>query len=260
METIKWNYFQYRKVHGYPIYVRFKEEELNSKYTHVLNEMGFTSLNDSEVKKIQLTVLHTRVLSIQHASSRLQQQISGPELLDKYGHESLSIQMGMPVYTYRKVGLMGLPPAKTLWELALHPEIPHADHMVGLRILLVRFLAQALAGQGVLCYWGTLKDDAVVIMRQAQSFGEAVVIDISKRIIFSNGGEMKLGSSLKIIRRDKDIKSPLNMSREDLIGFMSVSSCLLSFTGITAAMKKSIYDLSLNTRGSYAVSENGMNL
>jgi hypothetical protein len=50
------------------------------------------------------------------------------------------------------------------------------------------------------------------------------------------------------------------MSREDLIGFMSVSTCLLSFNGVTPAMKKAIYDLSVFTSGSYAVTENALNL
>lgn len=260
MDTIKWSYFQFRRSYDYPIYIRFKQEEVNPKYTHVLTEMGFSPLNDVDTKKIQLNKMHTRILSIVMASARLQQLITGSDLLDKYGPESLAIQLGMPVYTYRKVGVMGLPIGKTLWDLALHPEISHTDQMVGLRVILVRYLAQALAHQGVLCYWGTVKDDTVIMMKQIQSFGEAVIIDVNKRVVFSNGGELKLGSSLKIIRKDKETKTQLNMSREDLIGFLSVSTCLLSFNGISAPMKKAIYDLSAHTSGTYAVSESALNL
>lgn len=260
METTKWTYFQYRKNHDYPVYVRFKQEELNPRFTHLLGEIGFNSLNENESKKIQLHRPHTRILTVQEASSRLQQQICGSDLLDKYGQESLSLQMGLPVYTYRKVGLMGVPTNKTLWDLAIHPNISHTEQMVGLRVILVRFLSQALAEQGVLCYWGTVKDDAVIIMKQAHSFGEAVLIDLNKRAIFSNGGEIKLGSSLKIIRKDKDAYTASGMSREDLIGFLSVSTCLLSFNGITHTMKKAIYELSSRTTGSYAAPEQAANL
>lgn len=260
MESTKWSYFQYRKNHQYPIYVRFKQNELNAKFSHLLKEMGFSELSEPETKKIQLNKLHTKILTIQEASSRLQQQIYGSDILDKYGPESLSLQMGMPVYTYRKVGVMGLPRSKTLWDLAVHPEISHTDQMVGLRIIFVRFLAQALADLGVLCYWGTVKDDTVIVMKQNQSFGEAVLIDLNKRVVFSNAGEMKLNSSLKIIRKDKELKYGSNMSREDLIGFLSVSTCLLSFNGITHPMKKAIYELSSTASGSYAASENAQNL
>jgi hypothetical protein len=260
METTKWNYYQYRKGYDYPIYVRFKQEDSNPKFTHILNEVGFTALAEAETKKIQLNKIHTRILTIQQASARLQMQLTGSDILDKYGPESLSIQAGMPVYTYRKVGVMGLPIGKTLWDLAVHPEILHTEQMVGLRVILIRFLAQSLSYQGVLCYWGTVKDDTVIVMKQAQSFGEAVLIDMNKKVVFSNGGEMRLGSTLKIIRKDKEVRTPLNMSREDLIGFMSVSTCLLSFNGVTPAMKKAIYDLSVFASGSYAVTENALNL
>lgn len=259
METVKWNYYQYRKNHGYPVYIRILLEDMNPKFTHILNEMGFNSLSEQEVKKIQLQKTHTKLLTIQKASARLQLQINGSDLLDKYGSESLSLQGGMPVYTYRKVGVMGVPAGRALWDLALNPEILHTDQMVGIRIILVRFLAQALAEQGILCYWGTVKDNAVIIMKQAQSFGEAVFIDVNKRCIFSNGGEIKFGTSLKIIRKDKEHVSG-HLSREDLIGFMSVSTCLLSFTGITPSMKKSIYDLSSYASASYACAEMTANL
>lgn len=260
MEATKWSYFQYRKNFSYPVYVRFKQEELNPKFTHLLTELGFNNLNESEAKKIPLHKLHTKILTIQEASARLQQQIQGSDLLDKYGSESLSLQLGMPVYTYRKVGIMGLPLGKTLWDLALHADLSHTDQMVGLRVVLVRFLSQALAEQGVISYWGTVKDDTVIVMKQLNSFGEAVFIDVNKKVIFSNGGEMRLGPSLKIIRKDKEVQTGSNMSREDLIGFLSVSTCLLSFTGITSSMKKSIYDLSSYASGSYAISEKVMNL
>lgn len=260
MEATKWTYFQYRKNYDYPVYIRFKQEELNPKFTHLLSEIGFNTLTEVESKKIQLQRPHTKILTVQEASSRLQQQIMGSDILDKYGSESLSLQMGLPVYTYRKVGVMGVPMNKTLWDLALHPEISHTDQMVGLRVIIVRFLSQALADQGVLCYWGTVKDDSVVIMKQAHSFGEAVLIDLNKKAVFSNGGEMKMGSSLKIVRKDKEVSFASTMSREDLIGFMSVSTCLLSFNGITPSMKKAIYDLSSRATGTYAVSEQVANL
>lgn len=260
METTKWTYFQYRKNHQYPIYVRFHEEDLKGKFNHLLGEMGFAALTEPESRKIPLQKLHTKILTIQEASARLQRQITGSDLLDKYGSESLSLQMGMPVYTYRKVGVMGLPASRALWDLAVNSELAHTDQMIGLRVILVRFVSQALADLGILCYWGTVKDDTLILMKQNQSFGEAVFIDTSKKMIFSNGGEIKFGQSLKIIRKDKEMNHKVVMSREDLIGYLSVSTCLLSFTGISHSMKKAIYDLSSYASCSYSVNENMANL
>ncbi len=260
MEKTNWHYFQLKKNHNYPIYLRFKEDELHQKHTHLVTELGFTLLTDSESKKILLHRSGTKILTVQAATPRALQLINISGSLDKYGHESISLQLGTVAYTYRKVGSMAMPHAKTLWDLALSQEISQTDQMVGLRVMLVRFLSQALADEGVLSYWGTTKDDAVIIMKQAHSFGEAVFIDLGKKIIFSNGGEMKIGGSLKIIRKDKETATSSLMGREDLIGFLSVSTCLLSFKGITPAMKKSIFDLSRLAQGSYAVTESRTNL
>lgn len=260
METIKWNYFQFRKHYGYSVFIRFRQDELNPKYLHLLNELGFNELSEVESKKIPLQKTSTRLLTIQSASARLAAQITGSDLLDKYGHESLSLQGQIPVYTYRRVGIMALPAMKNIWDLALHQDISHTDQMIGLRIILVRYLSQALSEQGVLCYWGTVKDETVIVMKQLQSFGEAVFIDTTKKAIFSNGGEIRLGTQLKILRKDKDVKISSPMNREEIISFLSVSTCLLSFHGISNAMKRAIVELSASTTAHYAASEGTINL
>lgn len=259
MQNPKWYYFQFRKPHDYPIYLRFKEDELIPKFSHLLSELGFSQLTEIESKKIPLQRSHTRMLTVQLASTRLNQQMSGSDL-DKYGSEVLSIQGGIPVYTYRRVGVMALPTSKTLWDLALHSEISHTDQMIGFRVILVRYIAQSLAEHGVLGYWGTVQDGAVVIMKQGQSFGEAVFIDWNKKVIYSNAGEIKLSSHLKIIRKDKDYKIAAHMGREEVISFLSVSTCLLSFNGITTSMKRAIIEMSAQVTGSYSVTEAPLNL
>lgn len=259
MQTIKWVYFQFRKQHDYPVYVRFMQTELNPKFSHLLTELGFSELTENDSKKIPLSKSHTRLLTIQFASPRLNQQMQGSDL-DKYGSEVLSIQAGTPIYTYKKVGIMALPPYKNLWDLALHSEISQTDQMIGFRIILVRYISQALAEQGVLSYWGTVRDGSIIVMKQLQSFGEAVFVDWNKKVIFSNGGEMKITSQLKLLRKDKDFKTSSPMPREEIISFMSVSTCLLSFHGITNPMKRAIVEMSGHVTGSYSVTEGTVNL
>jgi len=254
MECLKWNYFQYRKNIGYPVYLRFRQDD-HPKLLHLTKEMGFQEVTEAEIKKVNFNKFNTKVLTIQQASARLEQQINGSDIMDKYGAEVLSLQGGTPVYMYRRVGVMGLPRDKNLWELAVSSDLSSTDQMVGLRVILVRYLAQALADQGILCYWGTVKEDTVIIMKQLHSFGEAVLIDSKNRVIFSNGGEMKLEASLKILRKDKDVTHPSKMNREEVISFLSVSTCLLSFSGISPYMKKAIYDLSAQITASYALTE-----
>lgn len=260
MDLIKWTYFQFRKQYDYKIFIRFKAEDLNAKFNHLLTELGFSEMSEKDSKKISLTQAQTKVLTVQYASARLNQMINGSDILDKFGAESLSLQAGIPVYTYRKVGLMGVPMQKNLWDLALNSDLSQTDQMVGLRIMLVRYLSLSLSEQGVLSYWGTVKEGSVLVMKQAQSFGEAVFIDWNKKVIFSNGGETKCHSQIKMIRMDKEQKSSGYMGREEIISFLSVSTCLLSFQGITMAMKRSILELSGNLSATYSVSESSVNL
>jgi hypothetical protein len=260
MDLIKWTYFQFRKQYDYKIFIRFKAEDLNAKFNHLLTELGFSEMSEKDSKKISLTQAQTKVLTVQYASARLNQMINGSDILDKFGAESLSLQAGVPVYTYRKVGLMGVPMQKNLWDLALNSDLSQTDQMVGLRIMLVRYLSLSLSEQGVLSYWGTVKEGSVLVMKQAQSFGEAVFIDWNKKVIFSNGGETKCHSQIKMIRMDKEQKTSGYMGREEIISFLSVSTCLLSFQGISQAMKRSILELSGNLSATYSVSESSVNL
>ena len=260
METVKWNYYQFRKKYEYPVYLRFKQDESNQKIIHLLSELGFNELTEAEVRKIPLQRYQTRLLTLQNASARLTKELAGTDLLDQYGSEVLSLQAGVPVYTYRKVGMMAMPPSRNLWDLALHPDLTLTDHMIGVRVILVRFLSQALSESGVISYWGTQKDNALIVMKQLQAFGEAIFIDTEKKMIFSNGGEMRLGQNIKLIRKDKDGMGTGRMSREETISFLSVNTCLLSFNGLTMAMKKSIYQVSADMSASYGITEAAANL
>jgi hypothetical protein len=260
MEESQWNTYQYRKNGQYAVYLRLRQDDLNAKFNHLFQEMGFTLLTEAEVKKIKLSQPYLKILTIRKASQGYMQLIQSSDILDEFGQESMGLYSNVPTYTFRRVGIMLIPKGKTLWELDINPEISHTEQMVGFRIMLVRFLSLALADQGVLSYWGTVKDGTIIIMKQAQSFGEAVFIDMKKKFIFSNGGEMQFDSSLKIVRKDKIVLTTFNLTREDLISFLSVSTCLLSFTGITQSMKKNIFELSFSSTASYGLSENDMNL
>jgi len=260
MEESQWNTYQFRKNAGYPVYLRLKQDDLNSKYAHLFQEMGFTLLNEAEVKKIKLNEPYLKILSVRKASPSYMQLINSSDILDEFGQESLGLYSNVPSYTFRRVGIMLLPKGKVIWELSINPEISQTDQMVGFRIMLVRFLSLALADQGIISYWGTVKDGTIIMMKQAQSFGEAVFIDMKKKFIFSNGGEMQFSTPLKIIRKDKQAQSTFHLTREDLIGFLSVSTCLLTFTGITQSMKKNIFELSFSSSAAYGVFENEVNL
>lgn len=251
MSNIKWTYYQFKKIHQYPVYVRLHPEVEVSKMTHVLSELGFDLLSDNEVRTISLQKAGVRLLTIQEASGKILHQLQSSDSLDQYGFESLSIHSGVPVYTHRKVALLMSPTGKPLWDMALVTNIHTNEQITGVRVVMTRFLSMALAPFGVISYWGTSKDSGVIIMKQAQSAGEAVFIDYKKKLIFSTHGENSFQHGLHIHRLDQNKKLGSALTREELMSFLSVSTCLMSFTGLSMEMKKSIVDLCMNSSASY---------
>jgi hypothetical protein len=256
---MSWNYYQYRKNLDYPIYLRFKADEASARLILLLTELGFNSLLETESKKISLQRSHTRVLTVQAASARALVQINGSDSLDQYGLESLALQQGIPLYTYRRVGLMSLPHSQTLWDLAYRHDLVQSD-LMGLRIMLVRFLSQSLCELGVISYWGKFANDTLTIMKQGQSNGEAVFIDGQKKILITQGFEQRLPLNMKIIRRDKEVPAATKMSREELISYLSVSTCLLSFNGITPSMRAAIFELGAQCTATIACLESNLSI
>jgi DNA-binding response OmpR family regulator len=63
-----------------------------------------------------------------------------------------------------------------------------------------------------------------------------------------------------VIDKDKDVKTAAPIGREELISFLSVSTCLLSFAGLTHAMKRAIYEISANATAHYAVTDSPLTL
>ena len=76
-------------------------------------------------------------------------------------------------------------------------------------------------------------------------------IDHKKKLIFSFHGETQFQHGLHIHRLDQNKKVGSALSREELMSFLSVSTCLMSFTGLSPEMKKSIVDLCMNSSASY---------
>jgi hypothetical protein len=243
MADLQWQYYQFKKKHGYPVFLRLKKSDVSPNILHVITEQGFEILSDVESKKIPIAKPTTRILTLQVAAGRSLSLIQTSDSLDKYGQESLSLYGGVPHYTYRQIGLMNLPLNKILWDFYCRGDLTTTEQLVGVRVILVRYLAHVLADQGVLFYWGTVKGQTVELMKQNQSMGEAVMIDLNKKIIVSPGSELQSMGQVKFHRKDKEFPNLTQLQREDFISYLSVSHCLLGFTGLTPAMKSAAYEL-----------------
>jgi hypothetical protein len=245
-------YFQFQKQQGYPVYLRVGKEMLEGRFQKLINDLGFEELSAIELKKIPVQKLGTKVISLSRASARVTQQVMLPDSLDKFGHEVLSYRGEAHVYLYRKLGMMVFSPATSFWELGLVSRLETTEELMGLRVMLNRALSWALAPLGVIGFWGVATGEGFVAMKQGQSFGEAVLLDIDKQLMFSSTGIKKIEGGFTILRADKAGPSARSISAEELISFLSTSNTYLSHLGLPHTIKRAAMKIGATVRGEWS--------
>jgi hypothetical protein len=244
MDTKKYvQYYQFHATHNYPVFIRFESAALEGKLTKMINTLGFTKVEEAQLKKIPVQKLSTKVLTINEATHKLAAQIKTSDTLDKFGHESLSFRGDYQVYLYRHVGLMVFSMATSMWEVGLCGEFNNAEDFSPIKVIINRFLAWSLSTHGVLSYWGTAHDDGFTVMKQAHSFGDAVYVDMEKNLILFGEKATTTKGSLKISRIDRGVQTVRAMNKEELISFLMTQTTYFSYTGIPTQMKKMIMKL-----------------
>lgn len=244
--------FQWQKDHQYPVFLRVEKELLEGRLQKLVGDLGFQEIPEKDQKRVVLTKGGARMLTLIRASSRVVHQISGPDSLDRFGVETLRPHGPAEVYIYRRIGMMVYSLANPLWELGLASTLETTEELMGLRIMLNRYLSWALAPHGLIGFWGVSTGDGFVVMRQAQSFGEAVFVDVAKRQHFSSAGVRPFEGNFTILRADKGAVPGKHLSREELVSFLSTHSTYFSHTGIPQILRKAALSLGSLARGEWS--------
>jgi hypothetical protein len=117
--------------------------------------------------------------------------------------------------------------------------------------VLNRYLSWALAPHGVVGFWGVTSNEGFVIMRQGQSFGEAVFVDVTRQATFSSAGMRPVAGDYTILRADRPAPAVRQMTREELVSFLTTHTTYLSQTGLPLALKRATLLLGSNARGEW---------
>ncbi len=255
MEKQKVTYFQFQKELDYQVYLRLEGDKLESALTPSLISLGFSEVEEEELKKTAFHKHETKVLKINEAGVRVAKQIqsfAGP--LAAYGPESLSNQGTYQVYRYQNVGIMVFSEASASWEMGLvRPE----HHETEIKTMLVRYVSWALGGQGVVGFWAVPVDEGFVIMRPVEAQFEVVFVDVKKMRLITQSGVKSIGADLNVMRLDETLHNETRgMSRESLLSYMGANTCYFSQMGITPAMRHGLYELTSFARGVIYPTEN----
>ncbi len=241
------SYFQFQKSLGYPVFVRFEDEQLESNLESLVTSMGFTKLEENEFKKIEIINAKTRILSLGKASLKVAKQIDGPGPFDAYGPESTTEYPSYNVYRYKHFGVILCGHNTAMWQAGIKNCGPKS---VELKTIITRFISLALAPFGIVSFWGVPVGEGFVIMNPKEANYESIIVDVDNRCFISQDGVVAIDFETKVLRLDESLHGRTRqMSKEELVSFLSTRTCYLSNKGLDHRLKSSIYQLVKQVEG-----------
>jgi hypothetical protein len=253
MEESKWTYFQYFKELGYQSYIRVNLEDFDTSLPGLLTQMNFIQLTPEEADEFEQGKSSDKkyhILTIEEASAPVSRQIDSSIESDYYGPESIVPKSGYQVYRYRGEALIVYSLAAKEWRMGCYPDFGAEDKKMAHRSIINRYLSWSLAHSGVVGFWGVPVDEGVVVLKQAESMGEAVFIDTAKRKVLTIDGEKRMRGHFTIMRLDSGLSGRnLMMSSEELLSFLSLHCTYFEYDGMIRAVRQMVQEISKTSSG-----------
>ena len=256
MNESKLSYYQFRRSLNYQVFLRFDDADLEAQLLETLTVLGFDKLDDETFKSQTFKRYKTKILKISKASFNVARQISqGVEFATGYGIESLSPMGSYNIYRFKDVGMMVYSDINPMWELGLKK----TDDPAALRCILTRYLSFAFTATHteVVGLWGVPVDQGLVLMPPKKSNFESVFLDVSQNKIISYGSVKDIESEIEILRLDETLTNRMRtMGKEELLSFLSVSTCHMSYSELDRNIREAIYKICHMSRGFIYPEEN----
>lgn len=250
--------YQFYSDMGYPIFIRFNQDAVGMHLPTFLAENRFTELPDTEVKQIDKLVRETpnaRLLNIELASPHVASQINRFTESDTFGPESVTPRDGYRIYRYRCEAAIIFSHLSKTWEMGVFENF--GEEPFTAKVIINRFLAWALAPQGIISFWGVPVDEGAVILKQSQSEGECVYIDVQRYIQLSLDGAKEIKGTFQILRLDSVLKGrSIGMTKEELLSFMYQYCAYFDHQGLSYPIRQIIHHLSRMAHGHVYPEEN----
>ncbi len=249
-----WTYFQYFKDLALPIYAKLDLSEFDSSIINLLNKMNFSEISDEkEVAKALERIEKdggARILAISEASSKVSRQIDVVAESDRFGHESIVPKSAYNVYRYKGVALMVYAFAASEWQMACYPDFGSDVEVLSSRSVINRFLSWSLTSLGYVGFWGVPIDEGAVILRQSDSEGEAIFLDIRRKRMLTMDGYRKMNSRFKMMKLDNSLNGKnIRMNNEELLSFLSQYCTYFDYSGLSVPVRQLIQTIAQNVEG-----------
>lgn len=248
MEKQKAIYYHYQPDMKYKVYLRVDNADLEKTLAQSFETLGFSKVEEDELKNISIDQFETKILKISEASPRVARQIRTANTgLESFGSESVSNHGNYQIYRHHGVGMMVYGDDSPTWELGV---VSPSKNINEIKTMLVRFLSWALAPKGVVGFWAVPVEQGFVVMKPKESNFEAVFVDIDQMAMITQDGVKPITADLQILRLDETLKDATRtMVKEALLSFLTTNTTYFSYHGVSNAMRGSLYELASFAEG-----------
>ncbi|MEI8346569.1 MAG: hypothetical protein WCG27_03825 [Pseudomonadota bacterium] len=246
-------YYQFFKSLNIPVYLQCEKAMATQEWSTFLKQHQFEELNKDELKKMLPSLnktRHARVLKIVEATPTVAQQIDMIQEQDRYGEESITPRDMFKVYRYKGHGLIMYSALAREWNCGLVLDGKFEDKKLVLRSILNRYLSWALAPLGMVGFWGVPVDQGVVVLKQAESFGEAFFVDLANHRVLTVDGMGKIKSHFKMMRLDPMLKGRnIRMSNEELLSYLTIHCVYFDYPNLSVPIRQLIQEIAKTAEG-----------
>ena len=251
MDKKEFKYFQYHTENEFPVFLGVYDEgdKGSESVMTIIEQMKFKKLDDGEVEKMEKTLGSNgfaRLLKIKPASFQVVRQIETALHSDRYGAESILSKKGYKVYRYSGHALLVYSFGSSVWECGVTDIFGHGEEGVfATRTVINRYLSWALAPMGVVGFWGVPVQEGLVVMKQKESHGETVFLDIKAKRIISMDGTNQMPPRFKIMRLDSRLSGKnIKMTSEELLSFLSIHTTFFDPSGNSLPVRQLLQAIS----------------
>ena len=242
------NIYYLGKELDYPIYLKMDDERFPKDALSMIIDFGFEELVDGRFKDIDAIIAKdkdSRILSMSRALPEVMRQLSRIQESDLYGVESLIPRDRYNVYRYKEGGILVFSNQANVWKLGCWTNFRDRDTLKkAYSIILNRYISWAFVNHGVAGFWGKVSGTELELLKQKESKGEAVYIDIERDIIFNLKGMILSLQGVDIVMQEKGVLIPSKkrrmVSKEELISFLCSSCTYFDLKGLNVKVRQMI--------------------
>ena len=253
MEKSEFSYFRYHSGAQLPVFIKVDLSLHEAALPALLESMKFEELAADQVKNVGDELagnINGRIMTIVPAGVSASRQIDAAVHSDRYGKESVIAKSGYKVYRYKTQALIVYSYGAKEWECGVLPSFSQVQYQEQTRSVIGRYLSWALAPLGLISFWGVPVEEGLVVLKQKDSGGEMVFLDVRQKRILSVDGVKPFPAKMTVLRLDEKLHDRnIKMSKEELLSFLSLNSGFLDPGGLSIATRQLIHSLVLMCEG-----------